>query len=353
MSVVGKEAPSTCESLSANQKVKDWIQSVPMPDIDEECESVISATNEDMLNYVHGYTKKAAQISDSGVDDSDGLSLSKQNPSTDDSYPFPATGGNYNGRQPLLCSTDTGSTNSESNGCNVDHYVSSSNLFNSLPLHTTNESTLTTAVSGTTSNSQPLSDSNTATDAEDGSYVDHYVTSNHDVKPLPLNYTNEGTLPTVVDGNYVDHNTMSNFAEPLSHTTAAEEGNYVDHYVASNTTTAVDGSYIDHDATPNSQPLLHSNTSTTAEKGSYIDRFVSSNNDNNPLPLNSTDESSPTTVDEGSYIDRYIASNNDPLHSTNSSATTTALNGSYIDHDTASNSKLSHSNNMLLNQMYK
>ena len=347
MSFVGKEAPSTCESLSTNQKVKDWIQSVPMSDIDEECESVISATNEDMLNYVHGHTKKAAQISDSGVDDSkidSGLNLSKQNPSTDDSYPFLATGGNYNGRQPLLHSTDTGSTNSESNGCNVDHYVSSSNLFNSLPLHTTNENTLTTAVSGTTSNSRPLSHSNTTTDAEDGSYVDHYVTSNHDVKPLPLNYTNESTLPTVVDGNY--HNTISNLAEPLSHcnsTTAAEEGSYIDHYVASNTTIAVDGSYIDHDATPNSQPLFHSNTSTTAEKGSYIDQFVSSNNDNNPLPLNSTDESSLITADEGSYIDHYIASNNDPLHSTNSSATTTALDGGYIDHDTASNS---HSKNI-------
>ena len=355
MSVVGKEAPSTCESLSTNQKVKDWIQSVPMSDIDEECESVISATNEDMLNYVHGYTKKAAQIFDSGVDDSEidsGLSLSKQNPSTDDSYPFLATGGNHNGRQPLLRFTDTGSTNS---GSYVDH-CASTNLTNSLPLHTTNESTLTTAMSGiyvdhnnTTSDSRLLSQSNITTDAEDGSYVDRYVTPNHDVKPSPLHSTNESTLPTVVDGNYVDHNNMSNFAEPLSHcnsTTAAEEGSYIDHYVASNTTTAVDGSYIDHDATPNSQPLLHSNISTTAEKGSYIDRFVSSNNDNNPIPLNSTDESSLTTADEGSYIDHYIASNNDPLHSTNSSATTSALNGSYIDHDTASNSKLSHSNNI-------
>ena len=149
MSVIGKEAPSTCESLSANQKVKDWIQGVPMSDIDEECESVISATNEDMLNYVHGHTKRATQISDSGVDDfeiDNGLSLSKQNPST--------TGGNYNGGRhcyvPLILDLYT---NSGSNGSNVDHYISSSNLFNSLPLHTTNESTLTTAVSGTTSNS--------------------------------------------------------------------------------------------------------------------------------------------------------------------------------------------------------
>ena len=394
MSVVGKEAPSTCESLNPNQKVKEWIESFQMPGIDEECESVISATNEDMLNYVHGHTKTVAQIADSGVEDSEidsGLSLSKQNtyvshevpevmhhthgfqgqsvtsPSTDDSYPFLATGRNDNGRQPLLYSTDTGSINS---GNYVDRYVTSKYNINALPIHATNESTLTTAVSGsyvdhnnTTSNSRPLSHSNTTADAEDGGYVDRYVTSKHDVNPLPLHSTNKGTLTTPVDVSYIDHNTISE--EPLSHcnsSRAADEGSHVERsYVASNSgndnpvplphcTTAVDGSYIDYDATPNSQPLSHSNTSTTAEKRSYIDRFVSSNNDNNTLPLNSANESSLTTADEGSYIDHYIASNNDnrnPLHSTtnSSSATTTAVNGSYIDHDATSNSKLSQSIN--------
>ena len=362
------------------------MKSFQMSDIDEECESVISATNEDMLNFVHGHTKKATQIDDSGMSDSEvdsGLSLSKQNtyiphkaiedmhygkidernqpnhqdvvtvdsvhmndnhivvahgpansssaksnsnflgqsvtsPSTGDSYPFLATRENHNGRQPLSYSADTGS------GSYVDHYVTSNNDIDP-PLHSTNENTLTTAVSGsyvdhnTTSNSQPLLHSST-TATDNGSYIDPYVASNND-NPVPL--LNSTTSTTAVDKSYIDHDATSN-SQSLSHSntsTTADEGSYVDHYVASNndsdnpvpllnsttSTTAVDGSYIDHDATCNSQPLSHSNTSTTADEGSYVDHYVASNNDNS-----------------------------NPLHSNNSGITTTAVDGSYVDHDTTS-----------------
>ena len=385
-----------------------------MSDIDEECESVISATNEDMLNYVQGHTKKATQIADSGVGDSEidsGLSLSKQNtyvshkafedmchdkvdktinptlPSADDPYPSIAIGGNHNGRQALSYSTDTGSANT---GNYVDRYVTSNSDVDPLLLQSTNESTLTTAASGsyidhnTTSNSQPpMSHSNATT--EEGTYVDPYITSNHDIIPLPLHSTNENidfdqsvalngdnanpipllhstTSTFAVDGSYVDHDTTSNSKQPLSHsniTTAADKGSYVDRYVAINNNnsnsvpllnsttfkTAVDGSYVDNDA---SQPLSHPNTTTAAE-GNYIYHYVTSNNDINPLPIHSTNEGTLTTTDEGSYIDCYVASSNDntnPLHSTNSGTSTTAVDGSYVDHDTTFYSKqpLSHSN---------
>ncbi|XP_065889340.1 uncharacterized protein [Dysidea avara] len=54
-SVIGKEAPSTCEYLG-NEKVLHWIKDVQMPKIDEECASIRSGemTNDDMLNLVYG-----------------------------------------------------------------------------------------------------------------------------------------------------------------------------------------------------------------------------------------------------------------------------------------------------------
>ena len=51
---IGKDAPSTCESLSANKKVTEWIKSVHLRSVDEECESVTSLSNEEMLNHVQG-----------------------------------------------------------------------------------------------------------------------------------------------------------------------------------------------------------------------------------------------------------------------------------------------------------
>jgi len=59
-SVIGKEAPSTCEYLE-NEKVLHWIKDTQMPKIDEECVSICSGetTNVDMLNLVYGGNSKA------------------------------------------------------------------------------------------------------------------------------------------------------------------------------------------------------------------------------------------------------------------------------------------------------
>ena len=293
--MIGKDNPSTCESLSVNQKVKEWIKTFQML---EDYESV---TNEYMLNYVYGHTTKATQITDSGLDDSEfdsGLSSSKQNtyishkaaedmfyvkfdettqpdtqdvdlsdkhlmiPALDtselnsecqspsasvDSYPLLAIQGN----QPLLCTNIV--TDPTNNGSYVDHCIASNN----------DDCTLTTTVNGNfidnqaTFNSQPLPCS-----AEGRSYIDCDAASKNDTKSLSLHSTMEGTLTTTADGNYIDHNTYitSILMQPLFDSNTNEtagEGNYIDRYIASNS--------------DNSEPLHTSATSVSAADGSYID----------------------------------------------------------------------------------
>ena len=59
-SVIGKDAPSTCEYLG-NEKVLYWIKDVQMPVIDEECASIRSGetASADMLNLVYGGDSKS------------------------------------------------------------------------------------------------------------------------------------------------------------------------------------------------------------------------------------------------------------------------------------------------------
>jgi len=54
-SVIGKEAPSTCEYLG-NEKVLHWIKDAQISTIDEETASIhsVEITNDDMLNLVYG-----------------------------------------------------------------------------------------------------------------------------------------------------------------------------------------------------------------------------------------------------------------------------------------------------------
>ena len=304
--MIGKENPSTCESLSANQKVKEWIKTFQMLDDYE------SVTNEYMLNYVYGHTTKTTQITDSGLDDSEfdsGLSSSKQNtyishkavedmfyvkfdetkqPDTQDlevndehlvvthvpnssesnsecqspsasadSYPLLAVQGN----QPLLCTSI--SADPTNNGSYIDHYIASNNDNITLPLNSIDDCTLTTTVNGNyidhqaTFNSQPPPCS-----AEERSYNYHDVTSENNSKSLPLDSINESTLATTADGNYIDQNISSN----------------------------------------SMQPPFDCNTTETAGEGSYIDRYIASNNDNSEPYALHTSATSVCAAADGSYV---------------------------------------------------
>ena len=54
---IGRDAASTIETLSVNEKVIEWIQETELQTNNEECKSIVSfsTTNEEMLNYVYGY----------------------------------------------------------------------------------------------------------------------------------------------------------------------------------------------------------------------------------------------------------------------------------------------------------
>ena len=205
-----------------------------MSDIDEECESVISATNEDMLNFVHGHTKKATQIDDSGVSDSEidsGLSLSKQNTyilhkAIEDMHHGKIDETNQPNPQDIVT---VDSVNMNGNHIVVAHGPANSSSAKS------NSNFLGQSVTSPSADSYPfLATGQPLSYSADTGYVDQYVTSNNDIDP-PLHSTNENTLTTAVSGSYVDHNTTSN-SQPLSHsnTTATDNGSYIDPYVASN-----------------------------------------------------------------------------------------------------------------------
>ena len=114
---------------------------------------------------------------------------------------------------------------------------------------------------------------------EERSYNYHDVTSKNDSKSLPLDSTNESTLATTADGKYIDQNITSNSMQPLfdcNTTETAGEGSYIDHYIASNNdhseplhtsatsvSVAADGSYIDNDITFSTDQTL-SNSNNTA-----------------------------------------------------------------------------------------
>ena len=54
---IGRDAASTIETLSVNEKVIEWIKETELRTNNQECKSIFSfsTTNEEMLNYVYGY----------------------------------------------------------------------------------------------------------------------------------------------------------------------------------------------------------------------------------------------------------------------------------------------------------
>ena len=382
--MIGKDAPSTCESLSANQKVTEWIKRTQMPTVDEECESVISTTNEGMLNFVHGYKEgtqmKATEFGyDSGVDSElnsgSGKTSSKQNAyishqamvdmchaNTDEPNQLnlhDVTVGLGNANNTQLVATMQNSVNNNP----------SQNLHNSLvklgpsmisPAANDPYQSLDVKENHTNDKSRrPLSYATNVDSAEtagNGSYIDRYVSSNDNINnPLTAYPITTGSYTNSVDS----HDTMTSTSHPqpvAAHTDinmTAKLGEYVDHYSGSinkppqlhftsnDTMTATDGSYIDHYATPDgSQPFSHSThtynaTAAAEEEPNYIDRYIDDNDKpfTNPSPLHSTDNGNLITAVDGTYVDHYATSNdNQPFsHTTHSNTTATAELGSYVD----------------------
>ena len=316
--MIGKDYASTCESLSANQKVKEWIKTFDMAEIDEECESVISATTEDMLGYVRGHTTKAVQMADSGVDETEfdsGSSPSKQNNDVSQKAVEDMGYVKYNEiNQPdHQNAVKIGSTNINDNHLAAQCAPVNSNSSQS-------NANLSLVIQG------DHNDNTTADPTNNGSYIDHYIASNDDDKILlPPHSTDETTLIATRNGDYIDHYAES-VSQPLSHFANVEEQ-----------------SYIGRNVTSSNDTNLHSNNENTLTDESYIDYDATSNSMQPPF-----DSSIPETAGEGSYIDHYIASNNDnsePLH-TSATSVSAAADGSYIDNDTTfcTDQTLSHSN---------
>ena len=290
-----------------------------MAEIDEECESVISAATEDMLDYVRGHTTKPVQIADSGVDETEfdsGLSPSKQNNDVSQKAVEDMGYVKYHEiNQPDHQNAVTvSSTNINDNHFSAQHAPVNSNSSQS-------NANLSLVIHG------DHNDNTTANPTNNGSYIDHYIASNDDDKILlPPHSTDETTLTAARNGDYIDHYTES-VSQPLSHFANVEEQ-----------------SYIDRNVTSSNNTNLHSNNENTLKDGSYIDYNATSNSMQPPF-----DSSIPETTGEGSYIDRYIASNNDhsePLH-TSATSVSAAADGSCIDNDTtfcSADQTLSHSN---------
>lgn len=359
-----------------------------MSTVDEECESVISTTNEAMLNFVHGYTykegtqMKATELGyDSGVDSelngTSGKTSSKQNAyishqavmdvchasndETNQPNPQDVTVGFGNTHVDPLVATTQNSANSSP----------SQNFLNSIvklgpsmisPAASGSYQSLDIEGNHTNHNSrEPLPstiNTESADTARNGSYISHYTSNNDTSNPLTYPVTT-GIYTNAMD----DHDAMSSNGHPqpvIAHTDTnitANKGEYIDHYTGSindnsnplllhltsnDTVTTIDGSYIDHYTVSNdSQPFSHSthnNTTTAAaeEEANYVDRYIATDDNNgkpftDPLPLQSTDNTAPI---DGTYIDRYVTSNDDQpfSHTTHTNTIATGEEGGYVDH---------------------
>ena len=327
-----------------------------MPIIDEESESIAAdslMTNKEMLNLVYG---------DSGIDRETDNDLSRK--LQPDTTPYISQQ-----EAEMICNTTTdhgkiNHGNSPNSSSSNDQSTLLSKVYKSFIRHTsvTNESDfnsesnetvetfLSSTIEGNDSINHSLSyfsntsisttaeedvfydqnsalntnqtllssvESNTPSNAEDGSYIDHCVSS--------LNSNNKhstviDTTTTPESGIYVDHcAAKKTITCPSYASTAAatiEDGNHINCYDSSNAghpfpynDTTVTGSYIDRYAASNvSQPLSHPTYNDTTETGDYIDHYATSNA-SQPL-FNSVDTTSPTAVD-GSYVDYYMVSTND------------------------------------------
>ena len=216
-----------------------------MPTVDEECESVISTTNEKMLEYVQGNTYKKGTKTEIKKNTEFGFDLGD---GSEDDDRFSKTSCKHNAYISLqaiedMCGVKTDQI--DPNSVTVDSGDplivlqsppnSPQNVLNSLvgldasTISPSGNNSCKTAVNHT--NQQPLSYPNNTDSGEETKHV----TSSDIGYPPPSHSTNNNTSTTAVDGNHI--NTPDNnqcFSPPMYTNTTVEEGSYVDCYVALN-----------------------------------------------------------------------------------------------------------------------
>jgi len=197
-SVIGKEAPSTCEYLE-NEKVLHWIKE-QMPKIDEECASICSGETTDvgMLNFVYGDNSKADNDDECG--NSENISINK-NPYLPESIIFTKSSSRYSSS----CSIENSPTTS--NG-----YVKVDKAVDDYYCERSNENQTQTTSTTTTS--------------LEGSYSDHYGA------PSVSNKTanDQAILDSCSTGDYCDYKErIQDYNQTMSTTVTSQEGDYIDH----------------------------------------------------------------------------------------------------------------------------
>ncbi|XP_065889349.1 serine-rich adhesin for platelets-like isoform X2 [Dysidea avara] len=200
-SVIGKEAPSTCEYLD-NEKVLHWIKDVKMPKIDEECVSIHSGetANVDMLNLVYGINAKA---DDDECGSSESISISKD-PYFSESIAFRKNS-----------SRSSSSYSDENSPTTSNGYVKVDTTLNGYYCeHSSDDQTQTTS---------------TTTTSLEGSYTDHY--SAHVVPLLSTKTVNDQTISdSCSTGDYCDYeHRIQDSNQTMSTIAASLEGSYIDH----------------------------------------------------------------------------------------------------------------------------
>ena len=209
-----------------------------MPTVDEECESVSSTTNEEMLNFVQGCTitevtqtktpKTTEFVSDSGVDSELDSGLSKISAKQNTYISHEAIGD--------MCYVQSDEINQPNP---QDITVDSSNINNDqlIVTHKATDTNSPQSIPNFPNSMVTPSPSAVSPSANNSNYIDHYsATSNENSLPLPLHSTNADTFSTGVDSSYVDHYAAYNASQPLPHhsntTTTAEKKSYFNPYIA-------------------------------------------------------------------------------------------------------------------------
>ena len=384
-SVIGKDAPSTCESLGEIQKVTEWIRDAQMPaideeynsesteqikdmqisDNDEECDSIGTGpyvTNEEMLDHVcgHNITGKKTRVdkfsvstADSGIEnefDNDsnkslppqtGLYISHQaiedmNNITNDQgeieLSVPQEGSNSVSNSQVMCNSPN-STSSQP----LDNSTLLSKFYNALIKQKSNESNYDLKNNEPAVASLTLHSTSTASSANEGNNNNHNVvlTTNQ----LLSSSANIGITTTAAVGSYVtDHCNALSTVQLLSYPTnnntptTAVDGNNVGCYVASS------------DTENNSHPLLYSSctgATTTVKDGSYVDHYAGSNT-TQPISLLTHTGTNPSShlsykvIGSTGYSDHYAATDISQASLCPSCAKTVATAKAYADHHTPS-----------------
>lgn len=348
-SVIGKDAPSTCESLGEIQKVVEWIKDAQMPAINEECttestdqindtqifdndeerDSITTApyvTNEEMLNHVcgHNTTGKKTRVDKFSVSTADsGIENEFDNVSNKS---LPPQTGSYISHQAV---DDMHDITNDQDEIEVSIFQGDSNSLSN------NE------VICDDSPNRPPDNSNLLSKFYNALIKQNFVSNEDDcdveieepaVAPLTLHSAN--TMSSANEGN--NHNRSVVLAANQLPSSSANVGI---------TTTATVGSYVT-DGSNTVIPLLHLgsiNAPATAVHGSNVGCCIASpGTENNTQPLlRYSCNGATTAVEDGSYVDHYAGSNiNQPIpHPTHTDNTPSSHPGykvmgsaSYVDH---------------------